>query len=183
MCTIRGRQKKGKTMRKLTISVLLVAVMSLFAALSLAAEKASHDYVGFKKCKTCHKPEYKAWLETGHAKAYDLLSDEEKEGDKCVGCHITGIIAKDSSLAVGVQCEACHGPGKDYKSTKIMSKKKWKADPEKQKKMAIEAGLNYPPTEETCVRCHNKKSPNYKEFNFEERKKKVHPVAPKGKEG
>ncbi len=74
----------------------------------------------------------------------------------------------------GVQCEACHGGGKDYKSIKIMSKKKWKANPDKQRQMAIDAGLIYP-KEEDCVRCHNKKSPNFKEFKFEERKKLVHP--------
>lgn len=172
---------KGKTMRKLTIPVLLLAIMAFFAAPAFAADEVSHDYVGHKKCKTCHKTEHKAWLETGHANAYDLLSDEEKKDEKCVGCHITGIIAKDSSMAVGVQCEACHGPGKDYKSTKIMSKKKWKANPEAHKKMAIEAGLVYP-TEETCLRCHNKKSPNFKEFVFEERKKLVHPVVTEKKE-
>jgi len=162
-------------MKKLIISALLLPIMALLGALTLAAEETKHDYVGAKKCKTCHKAEHKAWLETGHATAFDLLSDEEKKDEKCVGCHITGTVAKDSSMAVGIQCEACHGPGGDYKSAKIMSKKKWKADPETYKKMAIEAGLVYP-TEETCVRCHNEKSPNFKEFKFEERKTKVHPV-------
>lgn len=175
MCTNRGRRKNGKRMRKLTISILLLAVMVFLTTLALAVEDAKHDYVGHKKCKTCHKSEHKAWLETGHAKAYDLLTDEEKKDEKCVGCHITGTIAKDSSLAVGVQCESCHGPGKDYKSSKIMNRRKWKANPETQKKMAQAAGLIYP-TEETCLRCHNEKSPDFKEFDFEKRKTRVHPV-------
>ncbi|MFQ5498961.1 MAG: multiheme c-type cytochrome [Candidatus Zixiibacteriota bacterium] len=153
----------------------LVAAFVLSFGLVSAEEKVSHDYVGAKKCKTCHKKYFKAWSKTGHAKAYDLLSDEEKKNEECVGCHITGTTAK-GVLLEGVQCERCHGPASDYKSMKIMSKKKWKADPEKYKKLAVEAGLLYP-TEETCVECHNKKSPNYKEFKFAERVKKVHPIS------
>ena len=69
----------------------------------------------------------------------------------------------------GVQCEACHGPGSLYKSAKIMSKKKYKTDREAQHKLALEAGLIIP-TEETCVGCHNKKSPFFKAFDFAKRK-------------
>lgn len=135
--------------------------------------KPKHAYVGAKKCKTCHKDQFASWSESKHAKAFESLSEEEQQKPECVKCHITGTTKKDV-LLTGVQCEACHGPGGDYKSLKIMSKKKWKKDPETYKAKAIEAGLVYP-TEETCVRCHNDESPHYKEFKFEERKKLVHP--------
>lgn len=167
-------------MRKLlTISFLMAALIAMVAvSVSAGGTEAKHDYVGVKKCKTCHKPQFKSWSETGHAKAFDLLSDEEKKNEKCVACHSTGTTAKGVFLE-GVQCESCHGAGSDYKSAKIMSKKKWKADPDAHKKMALDAGLNYP-KEADCVRCHTKEgNSNFKEFKFEDRKDKVHPVVAK----
>jgi len=164
--------------------ILAVLAMVAMSAMSQEAKKdkeskPAHDYVGAKKCKICHKAEYNAWLETGHATAYDKLSDEEKKKPECVQCHITGTTAKDELLE-GVQCEACHGPGSDYKSPKIMNKKKWAADPEGHLAMAKEAGLVIP-TEETCVRCHKKEgNPNFKEFDFEKRKGMVHPISAEG---
>ncbi len=164
-------------MRK--VSILVLMFMALMASSVFASDaKKDHAYVGVKKCKTCHKAQFKSWSETGHAKAFDLLSAEEQKDPKCVGCHSTGTTAKGVFLE-GVQCEACHGGGKDFKSSKIMSKKKWKADPEAHKKMAIEAGLIYP-KEENCVRCHTKEgNTNFKEFKFAERKELVHPVPAK----
>ncbi|MDF1546047.1 MAG: multiheme c-type cytochrome [bacterium] len=162
-------------MRKLVLILTVMAFAVVAIAAFVSAEEATHAYVGAKKCKTCHKAQFASWSETGHATAFDVLSDEEKTKEECVGCHITGKLA-DETVLEGVQCEACHGPGKDYKSPKIMSKKKWAADPDAHKKMAIEAGLVYP-IEENCVKCHTKEgNANFKEFNFEEAKGKVHPV-------
>ena len=53
-----------------------------------------------------------------------------------------------------------------------MSKKKWKEDPEGQRKLAQEAGLIMP-DETVCVTCHNEKSPTFKGFEFAERIKEV----------
>ncbi len=161
-------------MRRVSIFSFFLAALLLVASGMVTAKDTAHKYVGAKKCKTCHKANFKSWSETGHAKAYDLLSDDEKKKPECTKCHITGTTAK-GVLLEGVQCEACHGPGSAYKSPKIMSKKKWKADPKKHEQMAIDAGLILP-TEETCVRCHTKEgNANFKEFKFEERKLKVHP--------
>jgi len=166
-------------MKRPTLAVgLLTALFAIWAMSASAAEK-KHEFVGAKKCKVCHKAEFKAWAETPHAKAFDKLSDEEKKKSECVACHTTGTTAK-GILLEGIQCEACHGAGKDYKSPKIMSKKKWKADPEGHLKMAIEAGLVYPPDEKVCQKCHHKEgNPNFKPFDFEKRKGKVHPVPKK----
>lgn len=162
------------------VSVLLVLALAVFALTTmLAYAEGGPTYVGDAKCKGCHKDVHTAWAETGHAKAFTVLSAEEQKDPKCVSCHITG---KDATGAVleGVQCEACHGPGSDYKSAKIMSKKKWAADPEAQKKMAIEAGLIYP-TAENCQSCHKEEgNPNFKPFDFEKSKAKVHPVKAEG---
>lgn len=170
-------------MRKVTtIVILMVALFALTALVAFAegetAKKAekTHDYVGANKCKMCHKEIYEAWSKTPHASAFSKLSAEEQKKPECVGCHTTGKLA-DGTVLENVECEACHGPGADYKSIKIMSKKKWAADPDGQLKLAHEAGLTMPPTVDDCTRCHKKEgNPNFKEFNFEERKGKVHPV-------
>ena len=162
-------------MRKFAIWSLLSAGLLLIVSAAAwgADEKAKPDYVGAKKCKTCHKDQHKSWLETKHAKAFDVLSDEEKTKKECVICHITCKTAKGEVLE-GVQCEACHGPGSEYKSLKIMNKKKWAADPETYQKKAIEAGLIYS-KEENCKRCHKKEgNPNFKKFDFAKRKPLVH---------
>lgn len=167
-------------MRKVTTIILLMLALFAFTAVLMAEdaakEEVSHEYVGSAKCKTCHKAEFTAWEATPHAKAFSVLSAEEAKKPECIGCHITGTLA-DGTVIEEVGCEACHGAGGDYKAMSIMSKKKWAAEPEKYKQMAIDAGLIYP-TEETCVRCHKEEgNPNFKEFKFEEMKGKVHPVS------
>ena len=161
----------------------LAAVMALVAVQVAANDveekeeaETEHQYVGAKKCKICHKPQYKSWLETKHAKTFEVLSDEEKKKPECLACHTTGSTA-DGVLIQGAECEACHGPGSDYKSPKIKSKKKWKADRETQKQAAIEAGLIYP-VEEDCTRCHRKEGNiNFKEFDFAKSFNTVHELS------
>ncbi len=151
-----------------------LAALAIGSAWSAEGE-TSPEYVGVNKCKICHKPQFESWLETKHATAFDALSDEEKKKAECVGCHITAQV-DDTTILKGVQCEACHGPGSEYKSPKIMNKKKWAADPETYRKTAVGAGLVYP-TEETCTRCHKKEgNPNFKPFDFAKRKHLVHAV-------
>ena len=57
----------------------------------------------------------------------------------------------------GVQCESCHGPGADYSSMRIMS----------DRDLAIANGLLIP-NEQTCRHCHNRDSPTYREFTFDD---------------
>ena len=158
--------------RKILAGMLVIAVTALGAvaqaeegkdsvmvpgkADTLKWAEANFHYVGEKKCKVCHKAEFESWDTTLHAKAWNKLKPEEQKNAECAGCHSTGKTEADS-LLVNVACEACHGPGSGYKIKKTME------DP----KLAAAAGL-LPITEATCVRCHNKKSPNYKEFKFAE---------------
>jgi len=172
-------------MRRLSIIVVFLTALAFLLTGSLLAQEAAKkeaketaapEFVGAAKCKVCHKDQHAAWSETGHAAAFGKLSAEEQKKPECVKCHITGTMT-DGTVIQNVECEACHGPGSEYKSAKIMNKKMWEADPEAQMKMAVEAGLNIP-DEKTCVRCHTKEgNPNFKEFKFAERKGLVHPVA------
>jgi hypothetical protein len=145
----------GIRMRKILLIGVVLAVFSVALALS------GPTFIGDGKCKMCHKTEHASWAKMKHAKAFDLLKPEEQKDEKCLSCHTTGYGTSDKVLE-GVQCEACHGPGSEYKSIKVMK------DPEKAKAAGlIEAD------EKVCVGCHNEKSPTFKGFNYEEAKSKA----------
>jgi len=168
-------------MKKLFFSVL---VLTCFLGGSIFGQ---NKYVGYKACAPCHKGEKKGsmaeiWEKSKHAQAYKTLESEtaqkiakEKglkkaanESPECLECHVTAATAdaklldKGYDKKNGVTCEACHGAGSAYKTMPIM----------KDKAKAIAAGLaNFKDDkakEEACVKCHNKKSPSFKEFKFKE---------------
>lgn len=169
------------------------------------AAKASatvvHQYVGVKKCKTCHVSEkggaqYRKWLESKHAKAYETLggdmakgiakkrgiADPQKSGE-CLQCHVTGYGEPADHFAAsfvatdGVQCESCHGAGKGYMASKTM---KGITD-------GTLKGSDYGlviPSQDRCVQCHNEKSPTFVEMNFAADSTKIaHPIPPGYKRG
>ncbi len=165
-------------LRKIWVVAILMIAVALFGGVASA-----HDYVGADKCKICHKGDAKGnvweiWEKTAHAKAYQALVDKGDGSEKkaeCLTCHVTGLgkatgfdpKAEAPNMALAnVGCEACHGPGADYKAMSVM----------KDKAKAIEAGLIIP-DEKTCIACHNEKSPTFKGFKFDEYWAKIkHPV-------
>lgn len=159
--------------RLLIFGLMLAAITALIVGGVVAQEKPKFTYVGDAKCKMCHKDNHASWLETKHAKAFSKLSAEEQKKPECIKCHITGTTAENVVLE-GVQCEACHGPGSEYKKPTIMSKAKF-ADKAAGRKLAVEAGLVIP-TADVCTKCHTKEgNANFKEFDFEKMKGQVHP--------
>jgi hypothetical protein len=126
-------------MRKTTI--ICVLGCAVLALASLTAGAGDHAYVGAEKCKMCHKVQYNSWLETTHAKSTDAAkaSTDPAFEAACLSCHATN---SDESLA-GVQCEACHGAGADFKKMSIM----------KDREAAVANGLVIP-TQATCDGCH-----------------------------
>ncbi len=138
----------------------------------------------------CHKAktgdQFKIWSESKHAGAYETLKNEasvalakEKglgnpwEEAACLKCHSTQAFlgaeldAKTKFvLEEGVGCEACHGPGSDYKAKKIMV----------DHAASVAAGMTDTPME-GCVACHNEESPTFKGFDLEARWAEIaHPV-------
>ena len=86
----------------------------------------------------------------------------------CVKCKAKKDIKRMTGLK-NVGCETCHGPGKAYMKSKIM-----KGIFSGELKGA-DYGLSVP-TEETCLQCHNKRSPSFKSFVYEDRVKEIaHP--------
>ena len=90
---------------------LMVFILVSFAFLMLAffASAGTNTYVGVKKCKMCHRIEYKSWLQSKHANAWKSLKPAEQKNPKCAGCHSTKL-----PEITGVTCEKCHGPGSGY---------------------------------------------------------------------
>jgi len=145
--------------------LVIVGVLFVFSL----AYAGDFTYVGVKKCKMCHKGEkrgnvFEKWEKGPHADAFGKLKDADKKNPECLACHTTGfnkggykIGDANASKFEGIQCESCHGPGSVYKKMSIM----------KDKKKSMENGL-IEPTEALCKECHNKKSPDFKGFNYKE---------------
>jgi len=80
------------------------------------------DYLGSEACKSCHEDAYKTWSESTHSKAFATLVSRGQEYDPdCVSCHVTGahtiggfVNAKETPERTNVQCESCHGPGRQH---------------------------------------------------------------------
>lgn len=79
-------------------------------------------YVGAATCRACHSERHAEWSATSHAKALETLEAEGFGNDpECLLCHTVGYLenggyvdrATTNGLA-GVQCENCHGPGRDH---------------------------------------------------------------------
>jgi hypothetical protein len=152
-----GNMKKG----------IIIAVAFLIASL-LVAEKLT--YIGAKRCKKCHegvqhKKVYEKWQNAAHAKAFKTLKAKgEDKNPKCLVCHVTGfndggyrLGASNAGDFEGVQCESCHGKGSLYLKRHTM----------KDIQLAVTNGLLIP-IEVVCTKCHNKNSPSFKEFNYNE---------------
>jgi len=185
-------------MRKILVLTLTVAISLLLAGHSSAARK--EWYEGYKKCGGCHKSQKDSWLETKHAKAFEVLKPNVKVEDKkkakldpkkdytadekCVGCHVTGykeargyserMPETKASYYVGVGCEECHGPGSLYRKEHRKAGRKFKAteDPSP-RKVLVRAGQNFD-YEEACNRCHL----NYKGSPWKKAKEPYTPFTP-----
>lgn len=145
------------------------------------------QYIGVDKCKLCHIKKttgeaYMTWKKTKHAKAYETLASPEakavaeklkiedpQKSEKCLKCHSTAYGSKTEEFAStfkkseGVGCEACHGPGSEYHKEDVHAKSR---------DLGKKAGLLIP-DEKTCLKCHNKDSPSYKEFDFQKFYKEI----------
>ena len=110
-------------------------------------------YVGASTCAGCHADQYAVWEKTGHAHAMATLERKSEQFDnECVRCHVVGFnkggfqtLMTTPQLA-NVQCEACHGPGRDHAA-------------------APAKGYGFMATPVGCTQCHTQ--PNSPDFNFE----------------
>ena len=117
-------------------------------------QQEKNGYVSATACQQCHEQEYLQWSATRHAFAYQTLLKKERYFDAgCISCHTTGFgyptgfqIGDQDSTLKGVQCETCHGPGKQHVGNP--------------KKSNIRSGADT----SLCLECHDTKhSPGFME--------------------
>ncbi len=171
-----------------------VAVCMIVPSALLAQSK--FKYVGANTCKPCHMTTksgaaFTVWQKSSHAKAFATLAtpaaleiakkkgiaDPQKDA-ACLKCHDTAAGVAATQLAStfkageGVGCEACHGPGSEFKTMQVMK------DIDTGKIKGETVGL-MKGDEKLCLTCHNSESPNFKGFNFAEYSKKIAHPTPK----
>jgi hypothetical protein len=80
-------------------------------------------FVGADACTSCHAAQSAQWQTQAHAHAMQALAKDGHERDaSCFACHSTGAFhpkgpqlpSQMAAAYENVQCEACHGPGKDH---------------------------------------------------------------------
>ena len=119
------------------------------------------------ECLECHTVGYG---EGGYEVLGDSFWNASKE-DKAA----QKLIKRMNGLK-NVGCEMCHGAGSGY-----MKKKTMKAVYAGEIS-ADEIGLVTKTPEETCLKCHNDRSPSFKSFNYEERLAEISHPFPEGME-
>ncbi len=168
-------------MRKILPFLLMAGIALLFVNLS----SQEFTYVGADKCKMCHKSEkqgeqFPKWEARKHSKSFAALSTDEAkqlaadapDNPECLKCHAPLYEKAPEFKGEGVNCEACHGPGSDYKKMSTM----------KDHAQSVAAGLiDYKSEEDIkkqCLTCHE--NAHDKPFDFAAAWEKVkHPVPEK----
>jgi hypothetical protein len=104
------------------------------------SQEGDNGYVGAENCRRCHEKEYRVWKMTRHARAFETLTQARSQVyPDCFSCHTTGLtLSQPAGPLKGVQCEACHGPGKEHIVQPVTSQ------------------LRRPVPVSICLECHNK---------------------------
>ncbi len=83
----------------LKFALILALMVGAVAAAAVAAEEEeSTEFLGSKNCQFCHPENYDSWMKSKHANAANPGTSNPAW-------------TKD-----GIECEACHGPGRDHVS-------------------------------------------------------------------
>ena len=120
--------------------------------------------MSYTSCEICHPDKAEGWKTTPHAHAFETLKtqgEEKQQNPGCIECHVVayekdgGFIDMDLTPELkDVQCESCHGPGKQHTET-----------------MSLETILGKP-GEDVCRVCHTEGQD--KNFDYEKKSKLVH---------
>jgi nitrate/TMAO reductase-like tetraheme cytochrome c subunit len=124
-------------------------------------ESTADEFVGDKKCVSCHPSEHQVTVASKHHHAFQTLIDKKSEFDpECLSCHTVGyglhsgfIDAEKTPHLANVQCENCHGRGKEHVNAMLTAARK--------------PSTLKPVTQATCIRCHDQEnSENFKFATF-----------------
>lgn len=153
---------RSLSMRRRTARCAVPAIVLLLVVTSWAAGAEPGAYLGWRNCAACHETIAAEWQLSSHARAFAGLKKSAQETlPACIRCHVTGyeqpggfIDVELTSDLAGVQCEQCHGSGKNHA-----------AAPGKGTIVAS-------PPVETCRHCHTPgQDPN---FDYPKKVRNVH---------
>ena len=150
-----------------TLLCAFLAIASQVGGVPLNAEDLNDgaSFVGEKSCKKCHLKQHRGWKKMAHFGAWENLPEKyrdpaqkDESGVACISCHVTGfgmgdkagfVDVEKSAHLLGVQCEACHGPGsKHIEAAKaIMAEKRKKFNADEKKFILAKSAA--------CANCHN----------------------------
>jgi hypothetical protein len=130
-------------------------------------ESTADEYVGEAVCSGCHQEAHRIALATAHAHAFQTLVKKGSEFDpECLHCHTVGyalysgfVDAQKTPQLANVQCENCHGRGKNHVAA-MRASQPHGAHPILQLASTLRSV-----TPATCVRCHDKE--NSENFHYE----------------
>ena len=136
------------------------------------------NFVGSKKCESCHEVSYNVWNKSGHAGAWKTLLETavppRDHDPECIACHVVGWNATDKYPYTGgfnadepmktghlsaVGCESCHGPGEKHIEAEMGRNKTLQAELQQAMRLPLESA------QRNCVTCHD--GDNSPHFNFE----------------
>ncbi len=160
----------------------LVAILAAFALciplrFVLADPPSDQEYVGNKRCASCHFEQYMKWKKDPHSKAFALLTKKYATDAKCLKCHTVGYgaatgfkDAKSTPALTDVGCEDCHGPGSVH--DKIAEKYAQVKNLTKEQEAEVRGSIWKVLPKNVCIECHTTKAHKDSETPPELRKKK-----------
>jgi hypothetical protein len=139
----------------------------------ISQQSTADEFVGDKACTPCHADSHKVAVGAKHDHAYQTLVTNKSEYDpECLKCHTVGYglnsgyvdIAKTPALA-NVQCENCHGRGKEHIRDMLAVLKQ--PSLAAAKTAAKKPSTLKPVTQASCISCHDEEnSENFKFATF-----------------
>ncbi len=141
------------------VSVPSSVVQAVPAESKKVTPPADQTYEGVHECAECHEKAFESWKKTGHAHAFDVLTEKYEKDPKCLKCHTTGYGTptgyKDESTPdlKGITCETCHGPGsKHVEICEAFGDKELSEEEEDLAKHSIWEVL----PKNVCIKCHTR---------------------------
>lgn len=168
---------------RVSLGLALVALGMLVFSSAFADGDATHDFVGAKKCKMCHKKpatgaQYIKWQEAQHSKAFETLASDEakavakelgiedpQKSGKCLQCHSTAYNHTET-LAKNIGTKKSGEPlltveeGVSCESCHSAGADYKKKKVMKDYDLSVTNGMNPEPKKE-CLNCHNDKNPTW----------------------
>lgn len=136
-------------------------------------ESTADEFVGDKTCASCHAEAHKIAGAAKHEHAFQTLVSKQSEYDpECLKCHTVGyglnsgfVDATRTPQLSNVQCENCHGRGKEHVKSMLAVLKQDTLTGART--AAAKPSTLKPVTQATCIACHDKEnSENFKYATF-----------------